>query len=79
MQRKHLQKLSSSLAKSVTVRLAMRVRKQYKDVKKDMTYQEFKQGELRYLRCPRDVRFIDSIYQNRDSAPMRREVMRLQK
>ena len=42
------------------------------DVKRDMTYREFEQGQLRFLRCPRDVRFIDSVYRNRDSALARR-------
>ena len=38
----------------------------------DMTYQAFEQGEMRFLKSPRDVRLIDSVYRNRDAGDARR-------
>ena len=46
---------------------------------KDMTLSTFAQGEARFLRSPRDVRFIDSVYRNRDMALARKGEMVLKK
>ena len=44
-----------------------------------MTYEAFEQGEMRFLKSPRDVRLIDSVYRNRDAGNARRGKMVLEK
>lgn len=46
---------------------------------KDMSYEEFQQGEQRWLISPKDVRLIDSSYRNRDMGLARRGEQRLEK
>ncbi|MCJ1251473.1 hypothetical protein MMC30_008706 [Trapelia coarctata] len=46
---------------------------------KDRNYSDFEQSELRWLRNTKDVRFIDSVYRNRDIAAARRQEMVLRK
>jgi hypothetical protein len=45
----------------------------------DMTYSKFIDGSLRFLRSPPDVRYIDSVYRNRDAAKAKRKEMILEK
>jgi hypothetical protein len=45
----------------------------------DMTYSKFLDGNLRFLRSPPDVRYIDSVYRNRDAAKAKRKEMILEK
>ncbi|KAG8628373.1 hypothetical protein KVT40_004246 [Elsinoe batatas] len=44
-----------------------------------MSFEEWFEGERRFLLSPRDVRFIDSVYRNRDAGKARRGEMVLQK
>ncbi|KAF2226687.1 hypothetical protein BDZ85DRAFT_191728 [Elsinoe ampelina] len=44
-----------------------------------MSFEEWFEGERRFLLSPRDVRFIDSVYRNRDAGKARRGEMILQK
>lgn len=46
---------------------------------KHMTYEDFQDGERRWLISPKDVRLIDSSYRNRDAGLARRGLMRLKK
>ena len=50
-------------------KLAANVRSYYRD---DMSYEKFEIEELWWLRSPQDVRFIDSVYRNRDMGKARR-------
>ena len=43
------------------------------------SYQAFENSEKRFLLSPRDVRFIDSVYRNRDAGLARRGLKELQK
>lgn len=54
------------------------VRRTYPDFK-GRHYSDFEQSELRWVRSPKDVRFIDSVYRNRDMAAARRQQMVLKK
>ena len=46
---------------------------------KEMTYENFLKGEVRWLWSPKDVRFIDSAYRNRDMGLARRGLKVLEK
>lgn len=63
---------------AIRSRLMYNVRRTYTGFK-DRTYSDFEQSELRWLRSPKDVRFIDSVYRNRDMAAARRQEMVLKK
>lgn len=63
---------------AVRTRLLYNVRRTYNGFK-DRNYSDFEQSELRWVRSPRDVRFIDSVYRNRDMAAARRQEMVLKK
>jgi hypothetical protein len=56
--------------------LERNVKAQYGD---DMTYDKFFAGPLRFLRNTPDVRYIDSVYRNRDASKARRGLMVLDK
>jgi hypothetical protein len=62
------------LAKQVRERLHANVYREY-----GVDYEQFHSGEKRFLMSPRDVRFIDSVYRNRDAGKARRGLMRLDK
>lgn len=62
------------LAKAVRDRLHDNVRQKY-----GLDYEQFHASEKRFLMSPPDVRFIDSMYRNRDAGKARRGLMRLDK
>jgi Ran GTPase-activating protein (RanGAP) involved in mRNA processing and transport len=62
------------LAKQVRERLHANVHREF-----GVDYETFHSGEKRFLMSPRDVRFIDSVYRNRDAGKARRGLMRLEK
>ncbi|KAJ7589596.1 hypothetical protein C8J56DRAFT_939043 [Mycena floridula] len=45
----------------------------------EMTFEQFNDGPIRFLRNTTDVRFIDSVYRNRDAQKARRRLMTLEK
>jgi len=45
----------------------------------DITYEEFLEGPLRFVRNTEDVRYIDSVYRTRDMEKARRGLMVLKK
>lgn len=64
------------LQKLLHVQLADNVRRVYGD---DMTYDAWVAEEKRFVLSPRDVRYIDSVYRNRDAGMARRGLMQLNK
>ncbi|KAK3706710.1 hypothetical protein LTR37_012554 [Vermiconidia calcicola] len=62
------------LYKLARERLHKNVKKQY-----DMDYVHFESEHKRFLISPKDVRFIDSVYRNRDAAAARRGLKKLEK
>ncbi|KAL8992590.1 MAG: hypothetical protein Q9188_007554 [Gyalolechia gomerana] len=70
------EKLPRPLKRVIRARLTENLKKVYGD---EMTYEEFEQGEQRWLISPKDVRFIDSAYRNRDAELARRGLIRLEK
>ena len=62
------------LYKLARERLHENVKKQY-----DVDYVHFENEHKRFLISPKDVRFIDSVYRNRDAAAARRGLKRLDK
>ena len=62
------------LYKLARERLHENVQKQY-----NMDYLHFESEHKRFLTSPKDVRFIDSVYRNRDAAAARRGLKKLEK
>ena len=65
---------SARLTKLVRERLRANVRREY-----GVGYEEFEAEHKRFLMSPRDVRFIDSVYRNREAGVAKREGERLRK
>lgn len=63
------------LSKEVRAKVAQNVAEQYNG----MSYEQFEQGQKRFLISPKDVRYIDSVYRNRDAGLARRGLKRLEK
>ncbi|KAL8830380.1 MAG: hypothetical protein Q9170_005762, partial [Blastenia crenularia] len=71
-----VEKFPRPLKRAIRARLTENVKAVYGN---EMTYEDFEKGEKRWLISPKDVRFIDSGYRNRDADKARRGKMILDK
>ncbi|KAL8950731.1 MAG: hypothetical protein Q9222_003250 [Ikaeria aurantiellina] len=69
-------KKEEHLKRRVRAQLTESVKRLYGN---EMTYQMLEEGDMRWLRSPKDVRFIDSGYRNQDTRMARRGLMVLDK